>query len=199
MGRAIRRALAFIAAAPLLAFCAAPARSADTNAAPVVPTNVFSFFDEIRGGVFYGDLRTRANHSVSDAFETLTSPLPFYSGSNPFWSAFLNPRINVGAMVSLQGATSYAYSGLTWRVPVYDRLFVEGEFGDAINDSSRKLGTSRTDLGCPVTFRESGGLGVQLTPAIDLVVSAEHISHANLCGRLNPGLTNFGLRLGYRF
>jgi lipid A 3-O-deacylase len=198
MGRRIRRTLAFIAAA-LLAFFAAPALSADMAAAPVAPASVFSFFDEIRDGVFYGDLRTRANHSISDSLETLTSPLPLYSGSNPFLSAFLNPRINVGAMVSLQGATSYAYSGLTWRVPVYDRLFVEGEFGGALNDSSRTLGTSRTDLGCPVTFRESGGLGVQITPKIDLVASAEHISHANLCGRLNPGLTNFGLRLGYRF
>jgi lipid A 3-O-deacylase len=51
-------------------------------------------------------------------------------------------------------------------------------------------------MGCPVTLRESGGLGLQITSNIDVIASIEHVSHANLCGRQNPGLTNFGLRLG---
>jgi lipid A 3-O-deacylase len=54
-------------------------------------------------------------------------------------------------------------------------------------------------LGCPVTFRESGGLGFQITSNIDIVGSIEHVSHADLCGRTNPGLSSFGLRVGYKF
>lgn len=197
MGRARRPILAFMAALTLSAFGAAPARSADLGDAPTV--GAFSFLDEIRGGVFYGDVRPDSKHAISDAVEALTSPLPFYSGDNPFLAAFLKPRLNVGALVSLQGTTSYAYSGLTWRVPVYDRLFLEGEFGGALNNSTREPGISRANLGCPVTFRESGGVGFQVTPNVDVVASVEHVSHANLCGRHNPGLTSVGLRLGYKF
>ena len=183
--------MAFFAALPLVAFCAAPARAADAPAAPTI--GAFSFFDEIRGGVF-ADVKDTSWESVSA--EVLSSQLPFYSGSNPFLAYFLKPRLVVGGMVSVEGRISYAYTGVNWRVPIYDRLFAEGEFGGALNDSEK--GQSNW-LGCPVTFRESGGLGVQITSNIDIVGSIEHISHANLCGHINPGLTNFGLRLGYKF
>ena len=38
-------------------------------------------------------------------------------------------------MVSVEGHISDAYTGVNWRVPIYDRLFAEGEFGGALNDS----------------------------------------------------------------
>jgi lipid A 3-O-deacylase len=82
------------------------------------------------------------------------------------------------------------------RVPIYDRLFAEVEFGGALNDSEKG---QPGWLGCPVTFRESGGLGFQITSNIDIVGSIEHVSHADLCGRTNPGLSSFGLRVGYKF
>jgi lipid A 3-O-deacylase len=191
MGLASRPTTAFLAALPFVALCAAPARAADAPATPTI--GPFSFFDEIRGGVF-SDVLDTSWESVS--VEALSSQLPFYSGSNPFLAAFLKPRLDVGAMVSVEGHISYAYTGVNWHVPIYDRLFAEGEFGGALNDSVQgRPGW----LGCPVTFRESGGLGLQITSNVDVVASIEHVSHANLCGRQNPGLTNFGLRLGYKF
>ena len=180
----------------LVALWAPPARcadapAADATAAPTVGD--FSFIDEIRGGVFSNVLDLS---SESGSGEVLSSHLLFYSGSNPYLAAFLNPRLELGAMVNFEGRTSYAYTGVNFHVPIYDRLFFEGEFGGALNDSEKgRPGW----LGCPVTFRESGGLGLQITSNIDIVGSIEHVSHADLCGRENPGLTNFGLRLGYKF
>ena len=154
----------------------------------------FSFIDEIRGGVFYDKHREETGILVSP--EVLSSQLPFYNGSNPFLAAFLKPRLVAGAMVSVEGRISYAYTGVNWRVPIYDRLFAEVEFGGALNDSEKG---QPGWLGCPVTFRESGGLGFQITSNIDIVGSIEHVSHADLCGRTNPDLSSFGLRLGYKF
>lgn len=195
MGQANRSTPAFLMA--LVALWAPPARcadatAADTTAAPTVGN--FSFIEEIRGGVFYDKHPDENGILVSP--EVLSSQLPFYSGSNPFLAAFLKPRLIAGAMVSVEGRTSYAYTGVNWHVPIYDRLFAEVEFGGALNDSEKG---QPGWLGCPVTFRESGGLGVQITSNIDVVGSIEHVSHADLCGHTNPGLSSFGLRLGYKF
>ena len=124
--------MAFFAALPLVAFCAAPARAADAPAAPTI--GAFSFFDEIRGGVFSNVLHTSWE---SGSVELLSSQLPFYSGSNPLLAYFLKPRLVVGGMVSVEGRISYAYTGVNWRVPIYDRLFAKVEFGGALNDSEK--------------------------------------------------------------
>jgi len=197
MGRVSGLALAIVAAAPLVVFCAAPARSADAFAG--ASGGAFTPVEEIRGGVFYDDPSPRESPSIVASFEALSSQLKFYGGGNPYLAAFLNPRLNAGAMVSVEGRTSYGFAGVNWRVPIWDRFFAEAEFGGALNDSARRIEPGRTDLGCPLTFRESGGLGYQITSNIDVVASVEHVSHASLCGKENPGLTNFGLRIGYRF
>jgi hypothetical protein len=58
-------------------------------------------------------------------------------------------------MGSVEGHVSHAYTGVNWRMPIYDRLFTEVEFSGALNDSEKGPGW----LGCPVTVRESGGWG----------------------------------------
>ena len=107
MGLASRPTTGFLAALPLVALYAAPARAADAPAASTI--GPFSFFDEIRGGVF-SDVLDTSWESVS--VEALSSQLPFYSGSNPFLAAFLKPRLVLGAMVSVEGHISYAYTGV---------------------------------------------------------------------------------------
>jgi hypothetical protein len=103
-------------------------------------------------------------------------------------------------MFNAYGLTSYGFAGLNWREPLIGPLFLEVGFGGAVNNASRNPhDLTRTDLGCPVTFRESGGLGWQFNEHFDVVVGVEHISHANLCSSLNPGLTSAGVRIGYRF
>ena len=84
MGLANRSTPAFLMA--LVALWAPPARcadapAADATAAPTVGD--FSFIDEIRGGVFYDKHREETGILASP--EVLSSQLPFYNGSNPFW------------------------------------------------------------------------------------------------------------------
>ena len=102
-------------------------------------------------------------------------------------------------MINAGRGTSYVFTGVNWRIPIYSPFFFEGEFGGAANNSPDKWEPDRIEMGCPVTFRESGGLGYQLTANVDVVASVEHISHANLCGPHNPGITDFGARVGYKF
>ncbi len=133
-------------------------------------------------------------------FQLLSSPMPFYKTANPYLSALLNPRFETGAMVNSYGLTSYAFAGVNWRAPIWGPMFAEVAFGGAVNNGARDTSpSSRTFLGCPVTFRESAGLGFDITDRIDIVGSIEHISHANLCSPHNPGLTSVGLRIGYKF
>ena len=49
------------------------------------------------------------------------------------------------------------------------------------------------------TFAESGGFGVQLTSNIDIIASVEHNSHATFCTHIDPGITDVGVRVGYKF
>ena len=63
-------------------------------------------------------------------------------------------------MINTFGLTSYAYAGLNWRTPKWGPVFVEVGFGGAVNDSTNNPHDMRhTDLGCPVTFRKSAGIG----------------------------------------
>jgi len=53
-------------------------------------------------------------------------------------------------------------------------------------------------LGCHVLFRESASLGFNLTESWRIMGTIEHNSNAGLCD-FNRGLTNAGVRLGYKF
>jgi hypothetical protein len=163
------------------------------------PAPQFMIVQELRLGAFYHNWIDDESSPVDLSIETLSSPLPWASFSNPYVNWFLSPHINFGAMINTGGKTSYAFGGFNWRVPIYGPVFFEGEFGGAVNDAVREPTFGRVDMGCAVTFRESGGFGAQLTPNADVILSIEHISHANLCGPINPGITDIGFRVGYKF
>ena len=59
----------------------------------------------------YDDPLPREHTSILASLEGLSSPFDFYRGGNPFISAFLNPRLSYGAMVSVEGGTSYGFAG----------------------------------------------------------------------------------------
>ena len=60
--------------------------------------------------VFYD--KHHGENGILASPEGLSSQLPFYNGSNPFLAAFLKPRLVAGAMVSVEGRISYAYTGV---------------------------------------------------------------------------------------
>jgi len=163
------------------------------------PAPYVSLIQEVRLGAYAHNLIHDEDAPVDLSVETLSSPVVFANVANPWVSWFFNPRINLGAMVNTGGKTSYAFTGLTWRIPVYGPVFFEGEFGGAVNNAVRQPTPDRVDMGCGLTFRESGGFGVQLSQNVDFLLSVEHISHATFCTHINPGITDFGFRIGYKF
>ena len=185
-----------------VALLMSPARAGDIGVpAPDIaaPAPYFTIFQELRVGAFAHNWIHDEGAPLDVSIETLSAPLRIPGPTNPWVSWFFNPRINIGGMINTGGKTSYGFAGLTWRIPIYDRFFFEGEFGGAVNDAPTHPEWDRVDMGCRFTFRESGGFGYQFTDHIDLIASIEHVSHATFCTHINPGLTQVGARIGYKF
>ena len=163
------------------------------------PAPYITLFQEVRVGAFAHNPNHDENAPVDVSIETLSSNLPFANFSNPYVNWFLSPRIALGAMINTGGKTSYAFGTFNWRIPIWKMLFFEGEFGGAVNNSPDWQGPRRIDMGCPLTFRESGGFGLQLTQNWDIVATVAHASHASFCTSKNPGDTDFGVMVGYKF
>ena len=53
-------------------------------------------------------------------------------------------------------------------------------------------------MGCRVQFYEVFGAGADITSNMTATVTWEHTSNASLCAQ-NDGLTNLGVRIGYKF
>ncbi len=100
-------------------------------------------------------------------------------------------------MINTGGKTIYGFTGLTWRIPICKGFF-EGEFG-AVGTPRAARRADRVNTGFRGDFRELGGFGYQFDEHWDVIANVEHISHASLCTHINPGLTQVGARIGYRF
>ncbi len=114
-----------------------------------------------------------------------------------------SPKLSLGATINLDGQESLAHLGLTWQVPVFDTpVFVEATAGGAIHDGILTgpftgSGALRPQ-GCRVQFYTGVGLGMNITDTMYALLSYEHMSNADLCST-NNGLSNMGLRIGFRF
>ena len=175
------------------------ASAADVGAPGADRFEGFRFFDEMRLGVHAHNPTLDEGNSVDVSGEILTSPINGAKTGNALYDILFNPRLHVGVMGNTRGWTSYGYAGVTWRADFTEKLFGEVEFGGAVNNAIKDIRPNRITLGCPVTFHESVGLGYRMTQNVSVIFDVAHVSHANLCGDANPGLTNFGVKLGYRF
>lgn len=119
--------------------------------------------------------------------------------SPSFLDAIGGPRPDLGASVNTAARTSYAYTGLIWTVRPWRWLFAGFGLGGAVHDGQLDgVVPGHKRLGSRALFHESVELGYQITSALSLSLLVDHISNANLA-RHNQGLTNFGLRTGFRF
>jgi lipid A 3-O-deacylase len=128
------------------------------------------------------------------------------------------PRVHLLFGVNTQGGTDYVASGLTWRLKLTDRFYFEPGVGVAVHDGKVGLPSpddpglslveklkrqrdqeTKLDLGSRVLFEPELSLGWKATNRISAEVSWVHLSHAQLAGKQNPGLGDFGLRLLYRY
>lgn len=112
--------------------------------------------------------------------------------------SFLSPRPHIGFSASRK--TSAAYAGFTWTYDFAAPVFIELEFGGALNNGTARGSVAKgtNAMGCPLTFREGMNIGYRITPSVSVMLTGEHMSNANLCTG-NTGLTNVGLRIGYQF
>jgi lipid A 3-O-deacylase len=198
----MRRAL--VIASVLIAAGSAAAADPALDA-PALPTltpeaQSQSFISEFRFGAFGHTIDNAPEMGSIDINAEILFNKPITS-SDP-WIEALLPRPHIGATLNTAGDTSQAYAGLTWTFNLTDRLFLEGTFGGSINNGfdgpAARVPVDRNELGCNILFRESASLGFQITQNWNVMGTIEHSSHAGLC-EANRGLTNAGVRFGYKF
>lgn len=162
--------------------------------------------DEVRGGIFYHSV----DHAPPDSFlgfidttrlqdanvELLFTPIDLGD-----WNWIGEIRPHVGATLNFGGLESQIYAGLSWTYHVLDGpVFIEGTFGGAIHNGALSGATlPARNLGCQALFRESASLGYDITEQASVMLTVEHSSHAGLCGKNNYGITNLGVRVGWKF
>jgi lipid A 3-O-deacylase len=152
---------------------------------------------EARLGVNDHNIESHGNESGVDLKgELLLGRLPG-AYSNPLLEALLQPRPHLGGNFNLSGDTSFGYFGLTWDFELSPRFFIEASFGGAVHDGPLDE-RGRMSFGCRVNFHEQATLGYKIDRNWRLLASVEHMSNGDLC-EPNRGLTNAGVRIGYRF
>ena len=174
-----------------------PASPASYAVAAPAPASPYGLLSELRGGVFYHGYDDREAGTV-DINGELISPRIVETNTG-YWN-YLIPRLHLGGNVNTAGLTSDVYTGLTWTVPIYRRLFGEITLGGSYNDGHTAYNPPHkySPVGCHLMFRESASLGYQITDHWNVMATIEHISNDGLCDR-NAGITNIGGRIGYVF
>ena len=157
-----------------------------------------AFLDwEVRGGLYAHDPLSPEAGSVDLNGEILAPKL--WQSSDPFWS-FLIPHPDLGTTISLGGKTSNLWGGAAWNYDLTDRFFLSTTFGVGVNNgkTGSPVPPGWNAVGCNWWFHESASIGYRINANWSIMATVEHSSNAGLC-RENRGLTNTGLRLGYRF
>ncbi len=132
--------------------------------------------------------------------EDVNVELLFTSPDVDFMRWIGSPRPTLGGTFSLTGQESMAHLALTWHLPVFDTpLFIEGSFGAAIHSGALTGAIApQRNLGCRVNFYEAASIGINLSENFTAMLTYEHTSNLELCAA-NEGLSNLGLRIGYKF
>lgn len=130
-----------------------------------------------------------------------------------------SPRVHLLAGVNTAGGTNYLAAGFSWRIWIGEsRFYFEPGIGAAIHTGAVDLPSpfepgisfaeatkryndwlTKLDLGSRLLFEPEWSLGWKATDRMSVEVSWVHLSHAQLAGRQNPGLGDFGLRAVYRY
>ena len=174
------------AAASLFAIAVASAPAAQAQ---------IGWLDEAKLGADAHDITLGGEHQEPGA--DINGELLFTSPG--LFSAIGRPRPHVGIAVNTAGATSYAYFGLTWTATVLDRAFVAGALGGAVHDGELDAEKPhRKQLGSRILFHEYVEAGYRVTRVVSLSIFLDHMSNADLA-RHNAGMTNIGLRTGFKF
>lgn len=161
--------------------------------------------DELRIGLHAHDVHHAAlpfsvNQWRLNQIEDISFDLLFTSPDLDVFRWLGSPRPEVGATLNLGGKDSMAHLGLTWQLPIFETpVYLEGTFGAAIHDGALTgAAPGRKNFGCQVNFYERFGVGMHVSDNVTATLTYEHTSNNGWC-QANDGLSNFGLRLGWKF
>src|SRR3954447_381784 len=146
---------------------------------------------EIFGGVYVHDVKLPTDKSgIEDGVDVQLGYRGGTIGHTPLQPYFFRA-------LNTAGETSYAAVGLSAK---FGRsIYVRPGVGIAIHNGSAKnfqdLSNDTIDFGSRVLFEPELGLGAQINDRLSVEASWTHMSHAQLFGRQNPGIDNFGVRL----
>ncbi|WDR04451.1 acyloxyacyl hydrolase [Devosia rhodophyticola] len=158
---------------------------------------------EVRTGILSHDVGNGTNalldpQRISDANVELLFSLGDLS--NILVVAELRPHI--GATLNFKGEDSFAYAGLslTAQLPLLP-VFIEASLGGAAHGTPFATSTTPAPprFGCVAVARAAASVGVNVLPGASIIGTVEHYSDGGLCGTPNDGVTNVGLRIGFRF
>jgi lipid A 3-O-deacylase len=162
--------------------------------------------DEFRGGLFFHSVDHAPPNSFLGFIDTTRLQdvnvellfTPFDLGD---WNWLGEVRPHVGGTFNFGGLESQVYGGLSWTHHIGGGpVFIEASFGGAIHNGALTGATwPARNLGCQALFRESGSIGVDISEQASIMLTVEHSSHAGLCGAENKGITNLGVRAGWKF
>jgi hypothetical protein len=178
-------------------------------AAPATAGEVFTgvYAHDVDDGISFGKFEDGAQ-IVTGVRTTALDELKFLG----------RPRVHLLVGVNTSGGTNYLASGLAWRFPLSERLYVQPGIGLAIHDGRVNLPSpdepgltpaerlkrlndfqTKLDLGSRVLFEPELSIGWKATRRLSFEVSWIHLSHGKLAGDYNPGVGDIGLRLLYRY
>jgi lipid A 3-O-deacylase len=107
-----------------------------------------------------------------------------------------SPSVYVHGQASLNGETSLAAVGLSWKIG--DKVYLRPGIGLALHtDRMPAVGAdgTRLDLGSRLLFEPEIALGARLGKRVSAEFSWVHVSHATLLSGQNPGMDFIGARL----
>lgn len=110
------------------------------------------------------------------------------------------PQVYVHGQVSVEGQTSLAAVGLSWKIG--DKVYLRPGIGLAIhNDRMPEYDATgrRLDLGSRVLFAPEISVGTRLSGRVSVEASWVHVSHATLFSGQNPGMDFIGARAVFAF
>lgn len=150
-----------------------------------------SYAGEIKIGLMQHD----ATEKMKNRYEKGKNIIVEYLFDQEYFKA----RPHIGLSANTLGYTSNLYTGLTWQMIFKDHFLLEASLGASINNGERtQKEKKRRALGSNLLFRESLSLGWMFDKHHSISVMIDHISNANI-KMPNPGLTDVGIRYGYRF
>jgi lipid A 3-O-deacylase len=147
--------------------------------------------DEIFGGLYVHDVDTPLSlGGVEDGADVQLGWRGDRIGRTP-----LQPY--AFASVNSAGNTHYAAVGISAKFG--DAVFIRPGLGLLIHTGSAQNfqdpSDNETEFGSRILFEPEIGIGARIDSRTTIEASWVHLSHAQLFGKQNPGMDNFGVRL----